>query len=242
VSAVQRVLVRTSAIPEILIGRVANLWRYPVKSLAAEALQTTAVDSGGFAGDRSMALIVTSPGNARTGKPFRGKEHHLLHTVATPDAAQALGAAAGVALQRVAGDHFFDAQPLSLIFDTWLHDVEELVGRSLDPLRYRPNIFACATADFADREAALVGASVDVGDVALRVVATIGRCVTTTYDIASGASDPAILREVAQRRKNIVGVYCTVERTGTIAPGDRIGYGFDRPSDRQGLSVRRAIS
>ncbi len=218
----QSVLLRTSEIPEMLIGTVANLWRYPVKSLAAEALQNAVVESGGFAGDRGTALLVTSPDHARAGKPYRGKEHHLLHTVATPGAAQALGAEAGVALRRVSGDHFFDAQPLSLIFDTWLRDVEELVGRSLDPLRYRPNIFAAATPDFADREAALVGASIDIGDVALRVVATIGRCITTTYDIATGASDPAILREVAQQRKNVVGVYCTIERTGTIAPGERI--------------------
>jgi len=54
------------------------------------------------------------------------------------------------------------------------------------------------------------------------VVATIGRCVTTTYDIATGASDPAVLREVAQRRGNTVGVYCRVETPGNVANGDAI--------------------
>lgn len=213
---------RAREIPEMRVGTIVDLWRYPVKSLAAEALADIAVEPSGFAGDRSAALIVAGTAHTRSGKPYRGKEHHLLHTVASIVAARNLGAAAGVDLEPVAGEHFFDAQPISLLFDSWLRDVEALVGRSLDPLRYRPNIFARATPDFIDREGAFVGARLDTGAVALRVVAIIKRCVTTTYDITTGASDPAILREVAQHRANTVGVYCTVERPGTLARGDSI--------------------
>jgi uncharacterized protein YcbX len=204
------------------IGTVANLWRYPVKSLAAEALTGVEVEAGGFAGDRSAALIVANTEHARYGKPYRGKEHHLLHTIGSPAAAQALGAAAGLTLEPLAGDRYFDAQPVSLIFDTWLDDVERLVGRRLDIQRYRPNIFARAAADFAEREAALIGATLELGPLRLRVAATIGRCVTTTYDVASGQSDPAVLREVAQHRANVVGVYCTVERAGWLDVGAAI--------------------
>jgi uncharacterized protein YcbX len=204
------------------LGTVQHLWRYPVKSLAPEKLTTATVESDGFAGDRSSALIVTDAGHARSGKPFRGKEHHLLHTLANPETARALGADAGVTVNIVAGRHFFDAQPISLLWDTWLRDVETLVGRPLDAQRYRPNIFARASARFAARENELVGALLDIGGVTLRVVATIKRCVTTTYDVATGASDPAVLREVAQHRANTVGVYCAVERSGSIALGDPI--------------------
>jgi uncharacterized protein len=206
----------------MLIGTVAGLWRYPVKSLAAEALAEVMVEPDGLAGDRRSALIVSSADHARSGKPFRGKEHHLLHTVVTPQAAQRTAADSGVELRAVSGERYFDAQPVSLIWDTWLRDVEALVGRPLDPLRYRPNLFAHAAPGFAAREHALVGATIGVGGAVLRVVATIGRCVTTTYDVATGASDPAVLREVAQRRANTVGVYCTVERSGSVARGDTI--------------------
>jgi uncharacterized protein YcbX len=193
-----------------------------VKSLAAEALVEVLVESSGFPGDRGTALIVSNAGHARTGKPFRGKEHRLLHTVTSPKAAQALGAAAGIELEAVTGEHFFDAQPISLLFDTWLHDVELLVGRPLEPLRYRPNIFALAAPGFDAREHALVDTTLRAGTVRLHVVATIGRCVTTTYDLATGEGDPAVLREVAQRRANTVGVYCAVEHPGAIAHADPI--------------------
>jgi len=204
------------------IGTVAGLWRYPVKSLAAEALAQVMVEMDGLAGDRTTALIVSNTGHARSGKPFRGKEHHLLHTVATPQAARVTAAGSGVELQTVRGERYFDAQPVSLIWDTWLHDVEALVGQPLDPLRFRPNLFAHAAPGFVARERALIGATIGVGGAVLRVVATIGRCVTTTYDVATGMSDPAVLREVAQHRANTVGVYCTVERSGSVARGDSI--------------------
>lgn len=213
---------RACEIPDMLIGTIAALWRYPIKSLAAQALMEVDVTPAGFAGDRASALVVTTTAHARAGKPYRGKENHLLHTVETPQAAQAFAAAADVEVVAVSGEHFFDAQPISLVFDSWLRDVEQLVGRELDPLRYRTNIFARAVAGFDDREKALVGASLAAGAVGLRVVATIGRCVTTTYDIATGQSDPAVLREVAQKRANTVGVYCTVEQPGILRPGDRI--------------------
>jgi uncharacterized protein YcbX len=209
-------------IPEMLIGTIAGLWRYPVKSLAAQPLVSVMIEPDGIAGDRRTALLVTSADHPRSGKPFRGKEHGLLHTVATPRAARALGAEAGVELQAVSAGRYFDAQPISLIWDSWLHDVEMLVGYALDPLRYRPNLFAQAASGFSLREHALIGATIDIGAAALRVVAPIHRCVTTTYDVATGHSDPAVLREVAQRRANTLGVYCTVERSGAVARGDAI--------------------
>lgn len=204
------------------IGTVERLWRYPVKSLAPEPLTAVDVDPGGFPGDRAGALLVTTPDHARAGKPLRGKEHHLLHTVDSPAAAVALAAAAGVGVDVVRGEHFFDAQPVSLIWDSWLREVETLVGRELDPQRYRPNIFVRAAGGFAAPERDLVGATLAVGGARLRVVATIGRCVTTTYDVATGESDPAVLRAVAQHRANTLGVYCTVERPGRAALDDGI--------------------
>jgi uncharacterized protein YcbX len=204
------------------IGTVDALWRYPVKGLAAEPLDAVEIESDGLAGDRRAALLVADAAHARAGKPFRGKEHNLLHTATTLQAARDLGAAAGVTLEPVGGERYFDAQPVSLIWDLWLQDVETLVGRRLDPLRYRPNIFIRATPPFGRREPDLVGATIAVGGAVLQVVATIGRCITTTYDVATGQRDADVLRAVAQQRANTVGVYCTVMRTGTATIGDAV--------------------
>lgn len=204
------------------IGSVAALWRYPVKSLAREELVRAEVRSDGFAGDRTAALLVASPDHPRAGKAFRGKEHNRLHTLREPAAAIETAAGGGVDLALVSGERYFDAQPVSLIFDRWLHEVEALVGRPLEALRFRPNIFAHAAQGFNRREDAMGGMTLGAGTAVLRVVDKIRRCVTPTYDVRTGEADPRILRALAEHRANTLGVYCTVLRPGTLARGDAI--------------------
>lgn len=207
----------------MVLGTVSALWRYPIKALRAEALERVDVLADGFAGDRAAALVVTSPEHARTGKPYRGKESSRLHLTAEPQVAASYAADEGVqvTLDRSA-PRWFDARPISLLFDLWVADVEALVGEALDPLRWRPNIVAQAAPGFTQREADLVGATLAAGDVVLRVIKPIRRCVTTTYDIQTGESEPRVLGEVARARENIVGVYCEVIEPGELARGTTI--------------------
>src|SRR5262245_65923646 len=51
-----------------VIGRVAGLWRYPVKSMAAERLEDVEVSWHGLAGDRRWAFI--RDGQVRSGFPW----------------------------------------------------------------------------------------------------------------------------------------------------------------------------
>jgi uncharacterized protein YcbX len=211
----------------MLLGTLAALWRYPVKSLRAQALTRVAVLADGLEGDRRGALVVTAPDNARAGKTFRGKESSRLHLTDDPDAAIGYAADAGVAvaLDRSA-PRWFDAGTVSLLLDLWVHDAETLVGMPLDPLRWRPNLVVTAAPGITVREADLVGATIAIGSVRLHVDDTIKRCVTTTYDIATGVSDPRVLREVAQRRANVMGVYCSVPTPGEIAVGQTLTLAF----------------
>jgi uncharacterized protein YcbX len=209
------------------LGTLAALWRYPVKSLRAEALARVTVLTEGLEGDRTAALVVTTPAHARAGKPYRGKESAQLHLTNDPAVAASYAADAqvDVALQNGA-ERWFDARPISLLLDRWVREVEALVGEPLDPLRWRPNLYVTAGAGVGTSEDDLIGAQVHVGSVVLRVVEPIHRCVTTTYDLATGASDPRVLREVAQRRDNVVGVYCEVVTPGEIAVGDALTVEF----------------
>jgi uncharacterized protein YcbX len=205
------------------IARIAGLWRYPVKSLKAEPLARATVLADGLAGDRTAALVVETPAHARAGKPYRGKESASLHLTPDPATAASYAADAGVlvTLDR-AQPRWFDAGAVSLLLDLWVHDVEALVGEPLDPLRWRPNLYAHAVPGFAKREADLVGATLRAGSVVLRVAATIKRCVTPTYDIATGEALPLVLEAVAAQRANVVGVYCDVVVPGELATGDTI--------------------
>lgn len=203
------------------LGVLENIWRYPVKSLAAQPLTQTRVEPDGIPGDRVSALIVQS-GHARTGKPYRGKEHNLLHTTSDPAAAIAMGAQRGAVLAapEQPEPHYFDDAPISLVFDRWIAEAEKALEVPLNPLRWRPNFYALASADFDLLEQDLIGKAIEIGAVVLRVRDGIGRCVTTTYDIETGEQNDDVLLFVAQQRANTMGIYCDVELAGTVRTGD----------------------
>jgi uncharacterized protein YcbX len=204
-------------------GTIAALWRYPVKALKAEPLARVEILPDGLAGDRTAALLVETPTHARAGKPFRGKESPLLHLTRDPETAASYAADANVMVTLSRDEpRWFDARPVSILLDLWVHDVEALVGEPLDPLRWRPNLYVHAAPGFANREGDLVGATLRSGDVVLRVVDTIKRCVTTTYDVATGESDPRVLGEVARNRGNVMGIYCEVVTPGVVSVGDAL--------------------
>ncbi len=204
------------------VGTVAGLWRYPVKSLRAEPVQRARILADGVEGDRTAALLVETPTHARAGKPYRGKESRHLHLTADPETAASYAADGNVMVTLERGSRWFDARPISLLFDLWVSDVEALVGEPLDPLRWRPNLFVTAAPGFARREAALLGETLRVGTAQLRVVDTIKRCVTPTYDVATGEPSPSVLERVARDRANVVGVYCEVLVPGDAELGDTI--------------------
>jgi uncharacterized protein YcbX len=212
----------------MLIGKVAALWRYPVKSLRAENLERVNVLDDGFAGDRTGALMVESEDHARTGKTLRGKESNRLHLVRSAAEGTGIAADLGISVRPATPGRYFDARPISLLFTTWIAEAEALLGRTLDPLRYRPNIVAHAASGFSLGESALVGRTITIGNVILTVTEEIDRCITTTYDVETGERDMNVLRVVAQHRDNVMGVYCTVAHIGTITAGEDIDLGSAR--------------
>lgn len=61
------------------VGRIVGLWRYPVKSMAAEALGRVDVCWHGLAGDRRWAFV--RPGIPNSGFPWLTlREHPTLAT------------------------------------------------------------------------------------------------------------------------------------------------------------------
>jgi hypothetical protein len=53
------------------IGAVVSLWRYPVKSMLGEEVQTTQVGDHGLLGDRAYALLDRADGKVATAKNHR---------------------------------------------------------------------------------------------------------------------------------------------------------------------------
>ena len=204
-----------------VIGHVAAIARYPVKSLAAQTLQSVEIAADGIPGDRASALFVTG-GHARTGKTFRGKEHNLLHLTSDPARAVALANRDNVDVEVRSGTHYFDAAPISIVFDTWVDEISRALGRDLDYRRWRPNFFVHAAPDFLLLERDLPGAAIEIGGAVLRVLKPIERCVTPAYDVETGEPSPDVLGYVARERGNCFGVYCDVELAGVVRIGDAL--------------------
>ncbi len=207
------------------IGRIAAIWRFPTKSLRGQSLQSADVDIDGVRGDRVGALIVGG-GHARANKPYRGKEEHLLHTFERTDAAIACAREHGieVALERERGRYFDDA-PISIVLDTWVDAIERGTGRTIDPLRFRPNFLIAAAPGSAVRERDLTGCELELGSVRLRVRHPIERCVVPSLDLETGEGQSDVLRYIVNTCNNEVGIYCDV-----LTPGQtKIGTPLTKP-------------
>jgi uncharacterized protein YcbX len=202
------------------LGTLSAIWRYPVKSLAAESLMQTRVDTDGIPGDRVSALFA-GDGHERAGKTYEGIHDDRLHLWKRAGDAVADAGKRGVQLAERSGEgpyHF--SLPISLVFDRWIAEVEESVGQTLDARRWRPNLVARARAGFDLSEGDLIGCTISVGTVVLRVVKPIKRCVVPSYDLSGGPSTPEVQTFVVRERANVMGVYCEIESAGALRVGD----------------------
>jgi uncharacterized protein YcbX len=227
------------------VGRLVALWRYPVKSMAAEALTTTDVSWFGLPGDRRWAFV--RDGHERNGFPWLTLRDRsdmrayrpsfvepdrpdasavtvrtpagTAYDVADPALARELGHGARVIKQNRG---VFDTFPVALITRQTIAGLAARVGAELDVQRFRPNFLvdAAGGADFP--EDAWVGRVLRIGGVRLRVDKRDQRCVIINIDPATSTRDPAILRAVARERDACLGVYATPVEPGRAAAGDPV--------------------
>jgi uncharacterized protein len=205
----------------VLLGTVTWIRRYPVKSLRGELVKEAHVTADGIAGDRARRLVVAA-GHERSGLAYRGKENDRLHLVERYDEAVALARRSGVEVAVESGEHFFDDAPVSLLFDRWLEPLNLHVGYAVEPERFRPNFYIAGDKAMTIDEIGLVGKTLEIGDVRLRVSMPNERCVAVNYHPKGEASDARILRYIAQEQSAILGVYCDVLRAGTARTGDSV--------------------
>jgi uncharacterized protein len=99
--------------------------------------------------------------------------------------------------------------------------VETAVGRPVDPLRFRANLYV--TGWPAWREFEVMGQEIDAGGARLKVVKRIVRCAATNVDPLTGVRDMTIPQTLMQTFDHMdCGVYAEVVTGGEIAVGDRM--------------------
>jgi uncharacterized protein len=227
------------------VGRVAALWRYPVKSMAPEALEGVEVGWHGIAGDRRWAFVRAD--QERNGFPWLtirespelaryrprlvdpGRPEATAVRVRTPagveldvaDPALAAELGAGVRVMKL-DRGAFDTLPLALISRQTLAGLGALVGRELTVERFRPNLLIDGAGGATYPEDVWVGATLRIGALRMRVDKRDQRCVVVNIDPVTGARDPAILSTISRARQACLGVYGSVATPGAIGVGDPV--------------------
>ncbi|HEX7786058.1 MAG TPA: MOSC N-terminal beta barrel domain-containing protein, partial [Methylomirabilota bacterium] len=166
---------------------IAELWRYPVKSMAGERLRAVDVGADGFEGDR--VVHVNGPG----GRIITSRTHPRLlglHASLGPDgeplvdglpwsgpesqAAVRAAAGSGARLVRYDGPERFDVLPLLIGTDGAFAEL------GADHRRLRPNIVVGGVSGLDERQ--WPGRRLKIGQVIVMVAKLRARCVMTTYD------------------------------------------------------------
>jgi uncharacterized protein YcbX len=206
---------------------IAELWRYPVKSMAGERLDSVEIGADGFVGDR--VVHVSGPGgrivSARTHPSLLGLHASLGpdgeprvdgRAWSTAESQAAVRAAAGseTRLVRYDGPERFDVLPLLIGTDGAFAEL------GIDHRRLRPNIVVGGVDGLAERQ--WPGRRLRIGPAIVEVAKLRARCVMTTYDPDTLEQDVTVLRRIASRFGGTMALDCGVVRGGRIAVGDPV--------------------
>ena len=225
------------------LGEVAELRRYPVKSLQGEELERMEVDLRGPVGDRLWALV-DEEGKLASGKPtsrFRKVAGLLEHSSRLDGEVPVIEPAGGdpvraddpevsAAVQLIAGRGWrlaredrtphHDASPIHLVTSATLARLTEMLGSRVESRRLRPNVVVEVPDPPGFVEDAWVGRELAIGDVRLRVTGRCERCVMVTHAQPGGLSHrPEVLKQIGRSNDVCAGVYADVIVPGTVALG-----------------------
>lgn len=231
-----------------IIGHVASLNRFPVKSMAGEELTVAEVDWQGVEGDRQYAFLRKANGTRFPWLTAREVPALVLHraTFADPRAPKTsavlvetsdgaavslqdpllhahLEAAAGepIGLIQVARG-IYDSMPISIVTTASHAEVEAVHGCTLDPRRFRANIVIESDVPVNEWQGLRLAFGNDADGAVVQMADPIPRCVLITIDPDTAAKDVRVLRTVAQEFGNAYGVYATPARPGLIRAGDAV--------------------
>src|SRR2546422_1008347 len=207
--------------------KVAELWRYPVKSLGGESLVQATVSAAGIEGDRLVHV------EDQAGRVITARTHPRLlglHAALGPDGepwvdgrpwnasdvADAVRAVAGPGarlVRNIPGD-VFDVLPLSILTDGAIDSL------GVDRRRLRPNILVGGAEGLAER--AWPGRRLAVGAAIDGVRRLRGRCVMRACEPAPRERGLGVLQRVGSAFGGRMALDCWVIAPGPVAVGDEV--------------------
>lgn len=209
---------------------VAELWRYPVKSLRGEPLEHVYIDFDGLVGDRLVHVrepsgrVVTArrrPGLlglratlGREGEPLiEGRPWQDPESLAAVRRASAPDVEL-VSFSEPDRGQRYDILPLTVLTDGMV----EAMG--VDRRRFRPNILVSGVDGLGERSWA--GRALRIGSTLIGVKRPRPRCVMTTFDPDTLERDPSVLRRIVHEFGGTIALDCWVLERGRVRRGDRV--------------------
>ena len=234
-----------------MIGTIAGLWRYPVKSMLGERRESLLLERRGVVGDRLYA-VRDEAGKFGSGKTtrrfrlmdglyrFRARYDGETPVITFPDGATLRGddpaiharlsdvLGISVQLSREADISHFDDGPIHLVTTASLRALGALLAQDeTDARRFRPNIVV-ETDGEGFQEDSWEGRDILLGDtVRLRVTKQTERCVMVNFAWDELREEPRALRALAQTHDACMGVYADVLTPGALRQGDQIRFALD---------------
>jgi len=233
----------------IEIGHVEALFRYPVKSMRGEPLDTASLGWHGLEGDRRLALRRMDDRGGfpwlTAGKlpelilftPVVGAPDELPQMIRTPHGVEmsAFGEdlaaeverryAAPVEMMHMKHGIFDDATISVIALDT-VQEISRLAGLNPDVRRFRPNIVVRSLRPVPFQEGDWLGGvlSFGTGDDAPTIAVTAHdiRCSMLNLDPDTAKPAPQMLKAVVGANQNHAGIYGTVTRLGRLAVGQAV--------------------
>jgi MOSC domain-containing protein len=206
---------------------VAEIWRYPVKTMAGERLQRAHVGPLGIEGDRVVHVedargqVITSRSHPRflghkgtlglDGEPLVDGRPWMSPAVSA-EVADIGGP--GAKLVRFDGAERFDVLPLLVATDG------AIAAFGHDGRRLRPNIVVGGVEGLAERE--WPGGCLRIGKALIGVQDLRSRCIMTSYDPDTQARDKEITRGIYRRFAGKLALNCFVIEGGDIGVGDGV--------------------
>jgi uncharacterized protein YcbX len=234
------------------IGHVEAIYRYPVKSMRGELLETAALGWHGIDGDRRFALrrvddrsgfpwltatslpalLLFSPVCPEPGGARRPPTH-----VRTPDGEEmpALGEDLAADIERRHGapvqmmelrHGIFDDACISVIASDTVREIGRLSAQAADVRRFRPNIVVRLLRPSPFQEDGWIGGVLSFGREvdapAVAVTMRDLRCAMVNYDPDSARPAPEVLKAVVRANAVHAGIYGAVTRTGQLTVGQTV--------------------
>lgn len=225
------------------MARVAQLRRYPVKSMTGEVVDELTIEPRGCAGDRVWSVrdagrIATAKTSSNSFAPVRGllelrsrwAGDRVIVTfpdgeevrVDEPEAAAKLTRHFGrpLTFSRETDRPHFDDGPVSLVGAATVDAVAAEVGSEVEPVRFRPNILFTGEVPFG--EDSWLARELEVGDCVLRVTMLSPRCVMVDLGTADLPPLEGLLLATGRINRACTGVIADVVRPGRVRVGDQV--------------------